>query len=62
MNSNEYFDTIFESNLQPKVQKIKGGTMWSETTLVISTDAKNDLTEEQNIGTFHFSKHRNLCY
>ena len=45
MHSNEYFDTIFESNLQPKVQKITNGTMWSETTLVISTDATNVLRQ-----------------
>ena len=45
MHIEKQYEPIFESDLQKPIEKIKGGTMWSENTLVIFTDGVNDLSK-----------------
>ena len=64
MKPNEYFDTIFDSSFQPKIQKIESGTTWSEDTLVLFTDLSNDFRQtyprlsKNDIGEIEFQLHQ----
>ena len=43
-NPDEKFDILFDAKSQKPVEKINGGTYWSEKTLVIFTDSYNPLS------------------
>ena len=46
MNTNKQYDLLFEPHKQiPNTQNIKGGSLWSESTLVIYTDINFDLRQ-----------------
>ena len=62
--NDQFFETISESNLQQKTENIEGGYLWSETTLVIFTDAENTLRETyrkrstKTVGEVQFQLHQ----
>ena len=64
MHPNDQFETMSESNLQQKTENIEGGFLWSETTLVIFTDAENTLKETyrkrstKTVGEVQFQLHQ----
>ena len=65
LNENQYFETLFEANLQHHPENIEGGTAWGDITLVLMTDNDKDnflkksysKTSDVNLDEIEFQLH-----